>query len=165
VLHGLYLTINHAWRTFGPKPGGDTPRAGAIAAARIASSVLLTYLAVLVGQVFFRAESVSAALNVLAAMTGFGDFDLANDALAVRAEFGDIRAAVLLGGAMLIAWGAPNTLQIMAACEPALGLPRGLQAAPLQWRPSMRWAFAAGIAFLAGVLSISETQPFIYFQF
>jgi D-alanyl-lipoteichoic acid acyltransferase DltB (MBOAT superfamily) len=166
VLHGLYLSINHVWRTFGPRRGGDTPRGSAIAITRIASSMLLTYLAVLLGQVFFRAESVDAALSMLAAMADFGGFDLPNDAFAAHLELGEyIRAAVLLGAVMLIAWTAPNTLQIMAACEPALGLPRSLPAAPLQWRMNMRWALVVGIAFLAGALSISENQPFIYFQF
>ena len=66
LLHAIYLSVNHAWRILGPR------RAYGVAPGFVAhlASVLLTYLCVLVGSVFFRAPSVLAALNMLAGMVG-----------------------------------------------------------------------------------------------
>ena len=68
LLHACYLTINHLWRSFGPKPAsaGPTP----VRAVQVIGAVLLTYLAVLVAQLFFRAASCGDALTLLAGMVG-----------------------------------------------------------------------------------------------
>jgi D-alanyl-lipoteichoic acid acyltransferase DltB (MBOAT superfamily) len=166
MLHGAYITINHAWRTFGPARRRKTARRGAAAIGTAVSSIALTYLAVLVAQVFFRAESLDAAIGVVAAMVGFGGADLAGGALA--ASVGNLsyaKPALYVAVAMLIAWAAPNTQQIMAAFEPALDVPRTLPIARIRWRMSMAWAVATGFAFFFGALNITEDQPFIYFQF
>jgi len=66
LLHAIYLSVNHAWRILGPK------RAHGVAPGFAAhlGSVLLSYLCVLVGSVFFRAPSVQGALRMLAGMVG-----------------------------------------------------------------------------------------------
>jgi D-alanyl-lipoteichoic acid acyltransferase DltB (MBOAT superfamily) len=62
-LHGFYLMINHAWRhlkqRMGWSDGGKWSKFGAGA---------LTFLAVVVGWVFFRADSFSSAVNLLHGM-------------------------------------------------------------------------------------------------
>ena len=62
-LHGFYLMINHAWRNLkqgmGWSDGGRWSNLGAGA---------LTFLAVVVGWVFFRADSFSSAVTLLQGM-------------------------------------------------------------------------------------------------
>ncbi len=52
LLHGCYLTLNHAWRVFRPKRRGARDRA----IPSVLGCWLLTYFAVLIAQIFFRAE-------------------------------------------------------------------------------------------------------------
>ena len=73
-LHGLYLVVNHGWRHAtehvpGYRIAMENPilrRLGAVAAT------LLTLAAVIVAWTFFRAESVTHAVRVLAVMFGSG---------------------------------------------------------------------------------------------
>ncbi|WP_309246667.1 MBOAT family O-acyltransferase [Ramlibacter montanisoli] len=65
TLHGCYLLVNHAWRAFRRRHGwGEGGRAAALAAGA------LTFLAVVVGWVFFRADSMASAVTMLQGMTG-----------------------------------------------------------------------------------------------
>jgi len=64
LLHGIYLVINHGFRTFVPE---DSPWHRRFPASL---GIALTFSAVLVGQIFFRANSVSDALHVLATLLG-----------------------------------------------------------------------------------------------
>jgi hypothetical protein len=72
---------------------------------------------------------------------------------------------VLLAIALLM----PNTLQILAAFEPALGVKPGKTSSRLQraltWRPNRAWAVGLACAALAGVLSLGELSEFLYWQF
>jgi len=62
-LHGFYLMVNHAWRNLKQKMGwGDGGRWSDLGAG------LLTFLAVVVGWVFFRADSISSAISMLQGM-------------------------------------------------------------------------------------------------
>ncbi len=70
-LHGGYLMLNHAWR--GMKQymawgeGGRLARLGAGA---------LTFMAIVVGWVFFRADSLSSAMTILNGMAGINGVSL-----------------------------------------------------------------------------------------
>ncbi len=66
LLHAGYLIVNHTWRTFGPATPANARRSYAVVLACGAA----TYLAVLVGQVFFRAASSADALRILGGMVG-----------------------------------------------------------------------------------------------
>ena len=59
----------------------------------------------------------------------------------------------------------PNTYQIFAHFEPALGLPQDIPKstaiAALNWRV----AFAVAVMFVASILSMSQISPFLYYQF
>ena len=64
-LHGFYLMINHAWRNLKQRMGwGDGGRWSNLGAGA------LTFLAVVVGWVFFRADSFSSAITLLHGMGG-----------------------------------------------------------------------------------------------
>ena len=67
ALHGAYLCINHAWNNFGPKAPPRFARAANLA------GLILTFLAVVVAWVFFRADNMTSALNVLSKMADPGN--------------------------------------------------------------------------------------------
>ena len=146
ALHGGYLCLNHAWNRFGPTVA---PRFEA--AANIAA-FLLTFLAVVVAWVFFRADTMSTATYVLSKMAdptniGFGRLEIA------QALFIAVYAA--------IAWSAPNTQAIMGYDHANRTVGQRLGA--WQMRPLFIYATAAVLAF--GILGIQQHSEFIYFRF
>jgi len=71
ALHGFYLLVNHAWRAFKTRLGwADGGRLAALGAGA------LTFLAVVVGWVFFRADSYSTAVTMLQGMAGMNGVSL-----------------------------------------------------------------------------------------
>ena len=68
ALHGVYLIANHALRHLVGTDVEGRERCWANGALMIASGVCITFLAVVLAWVFFRASSVSVALGVLKAM-------------------------------------------------------------------------------------------------
>src|SRR5262249_40920620 len=67
LLHGLYLAINQAWKLWRPRFWRDEQSYD-----RIMKPVgfVLTFGAVILGMVFFRASSVDHALSIVASMLG-----------------------------------------------------------------------------------------------
>ncbi len=184
LLHAVYLSVNHAWRIFGPRRAhGLGPARGAHAGA-----ILLTYLCVLVGAVMFRAPSVTAAVTLLAAMLGahglgsgfpvpawlaihagtFGAPLLAHGTIVI-ARWQDaahaLGAILALVGLYGIVWLLPNTQQIFADAAPALGIVEPGPIAWLRWRSTLPWAVAFGFASAIGLISIGGAGEFLYFQF
>lgn len=181
LLHGLYLTINHGWRVFRRLPGGrpaPTPWAHARAVA-------LTYGAVLIASVFFRASSCTDALTLLAGMLGLQGFGpgialalpgpggAVLEALGILASPGAPAVAVgdtlrrALGLVILygIVWCAPNTQQIVRLYAPALETVLPWRNGRPAWQPTPRWAIAIGAGLAIGILATSGTAEFLYFQF
>jgi hypothetical protein len=79
-------------------------------------------------------------------------------------------AMAWLGVLLLVALLFPNTLQLMARYEPALGVhPR--PAAPfsllrvLDWTPTVPWAVVVSSLVVAAVLRIGGKSEFLYWQF
>jgi D-alanyl-lipoteichoic acid acyltransferase DltB (MBOAT superfamily) len=74
ALHGAFLIINHLWRQF-------KSRLNIQARSSLTSIICsqgLTFLAVVVAWVFFRADNVSTALSMLSSMGGFNGVSLPN---------------------------------------------------------------------------------------
>src|SRR6201996_504057 len=94
ALHGLYLCINHAWVNYGP----PMPKRWARPAGVVA--FLLTFLAVVVAWVFFRADSLTQAKFILSKMA-----DPTHAAFG-RGEIADL--AFIMCYAALV-WFTPNT--------------------------------------------------------
>lgn len=137
ILHSGFLLVNHAWRLH---RGPALPQVACVA---------LTYLCVLVGAVFFRGETVRAAVSMLAGMGGMHGIGILQP---------DLRA--ITGGFWLIAlyaiiWFAPTTRQWM----------EGSLATRLAWRSSSRCAVAMGCAATLGLLAAGGTGEFLYFRF
>jgi D-alanyl-lipoteichoic acid acyltransferase DltB (MBOAT superfamily) len=151
LLHGSYITVNHAMRIFGK--GGTKEKDGALA---IVWKVLLTYCAVIVAQIFFRAASVGDALGMLGSM------------LALHAGAGRLPSMAhiaWLACLYVVLWGLPNTQQIMIDYAPALGkiLPGPLPR--LRWSEKLWWAAAVGAAASLAIMGMGGSTEFIYFQF
>jgi len=156
LLHAAYLSVNHAWRLFCPRPRGQ-------GAAAIVGRIALTYGCVLVGSVVFRAPSLWSAGQVLGGMLGLHG---------VSIGFADtkeaMRAAALTGWIATlyaIVWAAPNTQQIMRACGPTLEAVRPGPLPWLTWRTTLPWAAALGCAAAVGLGALGGTGEFLYFQF
>lgn len=163
ALHGFYLIVNHAWRAAVPHlhvpqlPRVITHGAG----------VLLTFVSVMVGLVFFRAESIHAATHILLAMCDIHDGGVENVQSAARMLDGkDFRwCAVLLA----FCWWLPNTQEIMREQHPALDAEEHLAAhsgeAGVLWKPNARWAIGVALLAVIAFFSLSRASEFLYFQF
>ena len=146
-LHGLYLVVNHLWRS-------------TMGAGRIPPIVAqaLTFLAVVFAWVMFRATDLDSALLLWAAMLGQG----APGALAIN--LGAWAGVALL---LLIAWCWPNTQEIMARFRPALDA-ESIAPARWTWRPSVTAALAVvavAAPALYFILFTDRVSDFLYFQF
>lgn len=169
ALHGIYLTVNHAWRGFRIRKSGiyHKQRRWAHWPSR-----LLTFLAVVVGWVIFRAENWDTALIML---NGMADFSVLTDPRVWVKTFGggspDFAKLVWIGALLFVVWFLPNTQQLMAEFNPALNMPddpaRGFWSR-IQWKPGWAWAaFSALAAGSAVIITIAtqKTPEFLYFQF
>jgi alginate O-acetyltransferase complex protein AlgI len=128
ALHGFYLLLNHAWRAFKARLGWDD--GGRLAALGAGA---LTFLAVVVGWVFFRADSYTSAVTMLQGMAGVNGVSLPG-ALESRlrpllgqhswlvfegfGSFSSMRAFAFLGLGAFIVWMLPNVHQMFLRYRP-----------------------------------------------
>ncbi|MCC7641857.1 MULTISPECIES: MBOAT family protein [unclassified Janthinobacterium] len=169
-LHGLYLVLQQAWqRVFGAARSRWWP-------------TLLTFLAVMLAWVFFRAPDVATAWDITGALVGANGVSLPRG-LASQASslaqwgmhpaFDGIRWIELAGpglpvllAAMLLAFKAPNTQEIFFLYEPAIE--RIFQPAGrwvFSWRPTSRWSVGLAALFVACIFGMNRVTEFLYFQF
>src|SRR5262249_21633488 len=126
ALHGAYLMVNHFWRYL--VAGASWPRR--FPRAYSAAAWALTLLAVVVGWVFFRSESVTHAAAMLRAMASLHGFGV---------NVGGPAELTLLATAALWALAVPNTNQVMHYFFGWEG-EGDREAGKLRWRPSGAWA-------------------------
>jgi D-alanyl-lipoteichoic acid acyltransferase DltB (MBOAT superfamily) len=159
LMHGVYITINEAWRHIHKKrKKGATP----FKLPKI-FALTLTFLAILIADVMFRSTTFSAAWTMYASM-----FGLATGPHAHVVSFTPLAAAaiVVLFG---IVWLAPNSMRITWRYRPALEEPPGSSTVESSdrwsWRPSAANAIVTSVVCIAAMLALSNLSPFIYFQF
>lgn len=167
ALHGFYLIVNHAWRAIRRRVTGSRALPGRVE-TRLGQA--LTFLAVVVAWVFFRAKDAASALVMLKAMAGMDLSDLPRSILSiftgVQANSGTGLLVAL--GLLLLAWVAPNTQELVGYVGPKFGL--GTEAGeshasrPLG-RLSPRWALGAGALVGLSIMSLSKVSEFLYFRF
>jgi len=81
-----------------------------------------------------------------------------------------VLAMAWLGVLLVVALLLPNTLQLMARYEPALGV-LSKPAAPLfllralDWTPTAPWAVAMSALVVAAVMRLGGKSEFLYWQF
>jgi alginate O-acetyltransferase complex protein AlgI len=191
VLFGAYLCINHAWRIAFP-PAKQAPQAWLRRFWSNLWPVVLTYLAVLVGQIMFRADSARDALALLAGMVGFNGSGLPlpiplGDAkyfgftqhwlldhgifvIALRDLYNSVTLPLVTNFMLIIllgciAFAAPNVYQIMGAASPALNKVQPNTTWPVHWKTSLSWAIAASLMMFWSTLYFDHPARFLYFQF
>ncbi|OAN49231.1 hypothetical protein A6A04_03710 [Paramagnetospirillum marisnigri] len=164
VLHGLYLVVNHLWRDL---PKAWMPPVPAWAAKAAAWAV--TFLAVVVAWVLFRADSFAAAQAILAAMADVGGIKAMLKQGLPEGTMIPNGAQVVpwLAGALAVALVLPNTHDLLGSRVPTVGQPLDANRhwRKLDWRPTMAWAGYVAACLAGGILSLSQPQVFIYFQF
>jgi alginate O-acetyltransferase complex protein AlgI len=178
-LHGRYLTIHHAWQALRMRLGHDVARASP--AGRMIG-ITLTFLAVVVAWVFFRAPTLNGALSILQAMSGLNGVTLP-DAIALYA--GSFASRLTAWGVVFTPGGgrdfmmtyvwvmvllpvvflAPNTQQIMHRFSPALDQRADGGNSIFVWSPQWRWIVAMAFVLACGLLSLTQPTEFLYFQF
>ena len=147
ALHGFYLVINHAW--IDVKKRMRVPLASTRLTRLMATAA--TFVAVVVGWVFFRADSVASALSILHGMSGLNGFSLDDFA---DNQLGSPRV-FLLGALMCsgIVFFGPNSQSILARIGPRL-------------RESTAIGLVCGILAAICLITLRNIQSdFLYFQF
>ncbi|WP_072391074.1 MBOAT family O-acyltransferase [Hyphomicrobium sp. CS1GBMeth3] len=171
VLHGFYLTVNHAWRIFGPKFDKKKQNPSLALIGTVASQTL-TYIAVLVSQVFFRAPYVATALGLLGGMVGLRGMMYGTlppeDTYTIHLITTTLLApstAVLLLTCSVIAFFAPNSGELFAKYGPIIGRVSTDLPERLQWKPNLAWGLSLGTAAGLSVMYLAGATEFLYFQF
>ncbi|ARJ66546.1 hypothetical protein WV31_13145 [Magnetospirillum sp. ME-1] len=166
ALHGLALIVNHGWRSLRKGVPGRLERTAGHA---------LTLVTVMVAWVFFRADNLPGALNVLRGLSGLNGVVLPSTyagypvvgalaELGIRFDapsafaFQGISELLVLGALLALAVAAPNT-QAIVLDEPTDPGPR------LNFSPNRWWAAATAVILAAGMIGLSSQSPFLYFQF
>jgi len=183
LLHGVYLSINHAWRLLARKLWPDKARY-----ARVMQPVglVVTFIAVVVSMVFFRSSTMHAATGILRGMFGLNGIDVPRSLLLDLGSAGNWLRHLGVGVSpadfqftnmvlWLIALGAivffcPNTQEIMARYEPALGIRASTIAGAsalrrISWRPTIAWSLIVATLAVIGVLQLAGPSEFLYWQF
>ncbi len=175
-LHGIYLIINHAWREFRVRLGCDLKQHTTVGKW---SARILTFFAVVVAWVYFRATDMQAAHHLLYAMSGQHGIVVGMDsALAVLTPLGiEAGRLTLLSGSspyvsiligLYLVWALPNTQQLLRNHQPALEYATAHTEAPgkgLAWSHNRRWAWFTAALLVTSILMLSRVSEFLYFRF
>ena len=160
ALHGLYLCLNHLW--FGLRKKLSLP------AMPKPLAIGLTFLAVMIGWVFFKAHDVASANRMLASMAGLNGFDgwPPDAVVVVKAK----RALVPIAIGLFVVWALPNTQEFLRRHRPALDIAEatGTPAGPRRWwhwRPTWQWLLFTLVVLYAVGRDFDQLSEFIYFQF
>ncbi|MEO1429291.1 MAG: MBOAT family protein [Cyanobacteria bacterium J06633_8] len=187
-LHGTYLIINHQYRSLRKRLGHDLKNTNWFDRG---CGWLLTFVAVVVGWVFFRAESIDSALVIVKGMFGFNGVSVA-ESLSGKLGFlqnwniqangwlptiGAKPAEVILfiSFLLIIAWFTPNTQQWMERHNPVLNHQLANQSSiyksdfwkRLQWEPNNFYGLviSALILITLKVILDAPESEFLYFNF
>jgi D-alanyl-lipoteichoic acid acyltransferase DltB (MBOAT superfamily) len=167
-LHGIYLSINHLWR--GWRDGEKRAPVATLVVKGLAWAI--TFFAVVIAWVFFRARTLAGAWQMLGGLFGF---EAGSSAYASSGILRLMDLPVLVGEERLLLIGAGA---VAAALAIALCLPnvpqlfgyREYRHAPekgsrLQWRPNAAWALLSAVALAISLFGMWQRLEFRYFQF
>lgn len=181
-LHGFYLACAHLWGALRIRLGWS-PAARTVLGRMVSWTV--TFTVIVVGWVFFRAETWDAAINVLQGMAGMdGRLVVTIGYLPFLESFSALKGGVSLSTAPLLYFAGRSQIGVLGAClalvlilpntqewmqryfpttdsvKPAWDIPR-----LFLWRPSRAWV--TFLIVMVGVTLVANMQPneFLYFQF
>jgi D-alanyl-lipoteichoic acid acyltransferase DltB (MBOAT superfamily) len=167
-LHGVYLCINHLWRAWRSDKADASPTG--LAAKGVCWAI--TFFAVVLGWVFFRARTAGGAWQMLGGLFGFeagssayvpsGILRLMDLPILV----GEERLLLIGGGAvalgLAIALALPNVPQLFGYREYRHAPEK---AGLLRWRPNGVWALVTALALAISLFGMWQRLEFLYFQF
>lgn len=130
ALHGTYLIINHLWRKTGIH-------------IHAGFCWFLTFLAVVIAWVFFRAKNYHDSLFILGSMLGLKQFHF---------QFAYIDRPALLFA----------VVAVLIVCAISMF---NTQQMAIRRKPSFLLAVIAGLLMLVSIMSLSNPSEFLYFQF
>ncbi|GAB6286364.1 MAG: MBOAT family protein [Methanoregula sp.] len=168
-LHGVYLAINHVWR-----------KTGIVLHSYFCW--IVTFLAVIVAWVFFRANSVDTALKILKGMAGMNGVSvspvipgfgiLVHSGFAPLSNVGTVLSFGGIAIALAIALLLPNLIDMTRSYQTALVSEKQYRVKlfePLKLRVSYqlsnRWCVIVGVVAAIAIISVQTTSEFLYFQF
>ncbi|MBN2238210.1 MAG: MBOAT family protein [Dehalococcoidales bacterium] len=181
VLHGLYLVINHIYRRIKQQISVPAWESGRLMTA---VSVFITFIAVTVAWVFFRADTVRAAVSVLKGMIGMNGFSLPLTYYPYLGALGPFLeslgisfhsapgfsyvSVIMIAISLLICWFLPSVQEFMSGYRPALEeFSRELKVKGLNisWKPSATYIITLGIIAVITIFGLNQNSNFLYFQF
>lgn len=154
-LHGAYLVVNHHWSAWRAR------RAASVGRAEVLAGAVLTFLAVVVAWVFFRATSWQGAVNLLAGMVGAG-------AAPAAPSVGLLANWAWVVALLMIATLLPNTQEFVArhvSDHPSIAV-EAREVRTVAWRaPGLALALGLGLLTALSLMNLSRPSEFLYFNF
>ncbi len=159
-LHGVYLMVNHAWRSLVGTGKPEQAYAGGLVGIWV--SRVLTFAVVLIAWVPFRADGLPQIQRFYSAMFGLSGFDTG------LGELGSDKAIIILA-CLLLVWLMPNVPTMMRRYRPTTGKSLTWDGwKPLGgwvWRPEPFWAIVTGLLTVGCLMQMSRAGEFIYYRF
>ncbi len=189
LAHGTYIVICGAWIKVKKSISNNRVIKSTVAANSIGR--VITFLAVVLAFVPFRAESMDGTSNMLTAMLGGHGLSLSplligrignaeqwllehgvvfhgmfhNHVFGADPRWGIAWVVTLLLASTLL----PNTQQLLRRYRPALETYKNeipcLRHRWVEWRPTAPWALITFGIFIITILSLTQASEFLYFQF
>ncbi|MGO8912609.1 MAG: MBOAT family O-acyltransferase [Bradyrhizobium sp.] len=175
-LHGLYLCVNHLWQSWrGARMNVSATKGIAKRFTKEIAKGLswaITFFAVVIAWVFFRARTAMGAWQMLGSLFGFeaGSSAYASPGILRLMDLpllvGEERLLLIGGGtvalALAMALGLPNVPQIFRYREYRRAPER---TSWLRWRPNGAWALLSAVALAISLFGMWQRLEFLYFQF
>jgi len=173
ALHGCYLIVNHGWRSL-------FKNSKKLRIYRFFSWAI-TFVAIVVAWVPFRAESFYGAQNILTGMIGLNGFSLpsvmlnnlnkiyglGDYLLSVGIIFNDMlyfKGQTFIFVLFIVAVMMPNTQEIMRNYHPTLDAMEKKKVL-LEWKPTPIWLTIIILMLVVSIYKMSKISEFLYFQF
>jgi alginate O-acetyltransferase complex protein AlgI len=155
-MHGLYIVINHLWRKFFPVLNNQDKKNQSYRGLKLTLGWLLTFLAVNITSVMFRADSVPTAIMVYKGMLGVNGFSLGHMP-DIQTWIFSLKVILLtMTAAFFIVLLMPNTINIASVSEKKLGVNNSLTYVSI--------FISLVIIYVLLQFNFYES-PFLYFQF
>lgn len=190
LLHGSYITIFNLWTQLKQRFSKLNIITNEIFAKFLAR--ILTFLCVVLGWIFFRAETFVGAKSILSSMFGFNGISLSPsfepyiklseetlkntgfvfDGMFSNGVLGNNPLISIIAIMLLISfcYVMPNCIQIFSKYQPFIHTydsksSNQVSNKLLLWRPTLTWSILCSLIFTCALLSLSNETEFLYFQF
>jgi len=190
LLHGLYLTVNHGWKTFVVRNLSNKERYQKLSRP---IGVAITLFSVFFAMIFFRANNLDVAISMAESMLGFNGVTIPEG---IFVHLGPARGVLESWGiypdtssGSLIAYGSlyclcflfialffPNSLDFMSRYMPTIDYSKKTNdfnsllfknnfTRTMVWEPNIYWAIICGFGLAIGIMSLQSLSVFLYWQF